>query len=72
MEEDSIIGTCLMLDGRYETFSWEQLHKAFKRVLEENYVIDSLSEKQWPDLYNAAMADVLTLGKNIELSQCAY
>ena len=72
MEEDSFLGTCLMQDGRYVTLSWQDLDKAFKKVLEYEYVISPTKEKILQDLYNAAMADVLALEHQIEISQCAY
>ncbi len=71
MEEDSFFGTCLMQDGRYVTLSWQDLDKAFKKVLEYEYVISPTKEKLCQDLYNAAM-DVLALEHQIEISQCAY
>ncbi len=72
MEEDSFFGTCLMQDGRYVTLSWQHIHKALKKVLEDDYVISPTKEKMLQDLYNNAMADVLALEKQIEISQCAY
>ena len=72
MEEDSFFGTCLMQDGRYVTLSWQDLNKAFKKVLEYDYVISPTIEKLCQDLYNAAMVDVLALEHQIEISQCAY
>jgi hypothetical protein len=72
MEEDSFFGTCLMQDGRYVTLSWQHLDKALKKVLEYDYVISPTIEKLLQDLYNAAMADVLALEEQIEISECTY
>ena len=72
MEEDSFLGTCFMQDGRYVTLSWQEINKAFKKVKEDAYVISSKNEELLRDLYDAVMMDVLTLEKNIELSECAY
>ncbi len=72
MEEDCLFGTFLMQDRRYVTLSWQHLDKAFRKVLEYDYVISPTMEKQLQDLYNAAMADVFALEHQIEISQCAY
>ena len=72
MEEDCLFGTCLMQNRRYVTLSWQHLDKAFRKVLEYDYVISPAMEKQLQDLYNDAMADVIALEHQIEISQCAY
>ena len=72
MEEDSFMGTCLMQDGRYVTLSWQQLDKAFKKVMEYDYVIPPALKILLQDLYNNAMADVLALEDQIEISECTY
>ena len=72
MEEDSFMGTCLMQDGRYVTLSWQQLDKAFRKVMEYDYVIPPALKILLQDLYNNAMADVLALEDQIEISECTY
>jgi hypothetical protein len=72
LEEDSEIGTCLMEDGRYETLDWNDLDKSFRRILEIDYVPNSVDEKLLRDLFDEAMVDVLAMEDKIETSQSLY
>ncbi len=57
MQEDSHLGTCLMMDGRYATLSWDKLLLAFKRVKEEAYVMTKAQMTQCEELYRATILD---------------
>ena len=61
MVEESYLGTCLMMDGRYVTLSWDKLKAAFKRVKEDEYVMTQSAQNACRQMYLAAIADVTAL-----------
>ncbi len=66
MAEDSICGTCVMEDGRFETIPWGKLKLAFKRIHESSYKIADSLKTACNLLYLAAKADHATLIKKIK------
>ena len=66
MAEDSICGTCVMEDGRFETIPWGKLKLAFKRIHESSYKIADVMKTACNLLYLAAKADHATLNKKIK------
>jgi hypothetical protein len=69
MEEDSHLGTCVMMDGR---LSWDKLGLAFKRVKEDKYVMFNSMRKQCRQIYLAAIADVTAVELQIPKSEREY
>jgi hypothetical protein len=72
MEEDSHVGTCLMMDGRYATLSWDKLLLAFKRVKEEAYVMTKAQMTLCEELHKAAIVDKPSLELRIAKSEKRY
>ncbi len=72
MEEESLCATCLMMDGRYVTLSWDHMHLAFKRVKEESYVMTEAMQTECLNMYIAALRDSTALEILIRQRELEY
>ena len=72
MEESCTTGTCFMRDGRYETLDLINLHKAFKRIKEDSYVLGMAARSELWKMYQRATADQEALNNKIAESQARF
>ena len=73
MEESSTTGTCFMTrDGRYETLDLIDLHKSFKRIKEDSYVLGLAARSELWKMCQRETADQEALKDKIAESQARF